>query len=310
MAEPLFAVASARDREASAAERMTRAMGYLWLSAAYAAAGAMGCGLGALAASAATWLGIVVGSVTSALVLFGFDWFHRSTRFVELMWSLGPLVIAVAVLRFAPSEGSSPVRRVLVLVVILLWSLRAAALWVRRFRGPREESSIHARLRERYGDRFAWVSLGALHVAPALVLALGAMSFLPIFSTGRSGLNILDIAASTVTLAGLVIGAVAEHQLRRFTRTSRIPTRVCDEGLFSVCRHPRYLGDMMFWWGIALFALAAEASALWAVLGPLALSLVLVFYAAPRRERRELERRPDYAHYRTRVPAFLPRVFR
>lgn len=288
----------------------TRPKGILWLSVAYVLAGAAASALGALASGAAPWLGVLVACVVSALVLFGFDAYHRTTRFVELLWSLGPVAIAVAIFRFAPHEGASGVRRALVLGVVLVWGLRIAVTWVMRFRGLGPESSLDGHLRSRYGANFWAVSLGALHVAPSIVLFLGNLSLLAIFSEGRSGLNIVDIAASGATLAGLVIEAVADLQLARFLRTNRIPTRVCEDGLWSLCRHPRLLGEMLFWWGIALFALSAHATGWWVVFGPLALSLVLVLYAAPRRDRRELERRPDYASYMKRVPAFLPKVLR
>lgn len=275
-----------------------------------AIAGLAGAAFGALAGRVSTSFGILVGAVVSVLVLYGFDLFHRTTRFVELMWSLGPLAIAVAVFRFAPSEGTPPVRRVLVLAVIGVWALRVTVNWVRRFRTLANESSVNARLRQRHADRFWLVSLGVLHLGPAIVLFFGSLSFIATFSRGSSGLNIIDIAASALTLAGLVIEGVADVQLGRFLRTTRVPTRVCDEGLYSILRHPRYLGEIMFWWGLALFALAAHATAWWTVVGPLSLSLLIVLYAAPRRDRRELERRPDYASYIRRVPAFLPRVLR
>lgn len=293
-----------------AGDATTRPKGILWLSVAYVLAGVAGSSLGALASGVAPWFAVLVGCVASVLVLFGFDAYHRTTRFVELMWSLGPIAVGIAIFRFAPHEGASGVRRALVLGVLLVWGLRVAAVWVVRFRGLEPESSLNANLRAKYGANFWAVSLGALHVAPAIVLFLGNLSFLAIFSEGRSGLNIVDIAAAGVTLAGLVIEFVADLQLARFVRTNRVPTRVCDEGLWSLCRHPRHLGEMMFWWGIALFALSAHATAWWTVFGPLALSLVLVLYAAPRRDRRELDRRPDYASYMKRVPAFLPKVLR
>lgn len=294
----------------SAGDPAARAKGFLWLCAATAIAGVAGATLGGLAGHVSTSFGILIGAVASVLVLYAFDLMHRTTRFVELMWCLGPLALAVAVFRFAPSEGTPPVRRVLVLGMMIVWAVRVTALWVRRLRSPSEESSVNARLRERYRERFWLVSLGVLHLGPAIVLFLGALSFIAIFSRGSSGLNIIDIAASGLTLAGLVIEGVADLQLGRFLRATRVPTRVCDEGLYSILRHPRYLGEMMFWWGLSLFALAAHATAWWSAVGPLALTLLVVLYAAPRRDRREVERRPDYAAYMRRVPAFLPSVLK
>lgn len=304
------------ERNAPGGDGTARAKGVLWLLVAYVLAGVVGAAVGALAWSVSSTLALFVGALAGALVLFGFDAFHRTIRFVELLFSVGTLTVAISVFRFAPHDGASAVRRVLVLGVVLVWAVRHIVVWVARFqarlRVPAASfdhpSSLESDLRVRYGATFWAVSLGALHLAPAVVLFLVDLSFLATFSAGRSGLNIVDIAASGVTLVGLVLAGVADAQLSRFLRTTRVPTRVCDEGLFSLCRHPRALGEMMFWWGMALFALSAHATAWWTILGPLAMSLVIVFYVAPRRDRRELARRPDYASYMRRVPSFLPKV--
>lgn len=110
-----------------------------------------------------------------------------------------------------------------------------------------------------------------------------------------------------VTLcAAIVIEAAADQQLRRFARDPAHRSQVADRGLWRHSRHPDYLGEIGFWWGMWLFGLAAAPAWWWTVAGPLAMVLLFTFVSVPMMDRRSLERRPAYAEHMRRVPALLP----
>ncbi|MEZ4374006.1 MAG: DUF1295 domain-containing protein [Polyangiaceae bacterium] len=84
------------------------------------------------------------------------------------------------------------------------------------------------------------------------------------------------------------------------------PGRVLERGLWSWSRHPNYFGEMMFWWGLALFGLAGNAAAWWAVSGALAITLMFRLASIPMMEKRMVERRPGYEQVRARVSMLVP----
>jgi steroid 5-alpha reductase family enzyme len=79
-----------------------------------------------------------------------------------------------------------------------------------------------------------------------------------------------------------------------------------DKGLWKYYRHPNYLGEVTFWWGLYLFALAAKPSYWWMVVGPIAITLLFVFVSIPMMDKRNLERRPGYAEHMKQVSAIIP----
>jgi steroid 5-alpha reductase family enzyme len=95
---------------------------------------------------------------------------------------------------------------------------------------------------------------------------------------------------------------VADLQLRRFAA----PGRIVDRGLWRWSRHPNYLGEVGFWWGLWLFGLAAAPGWWWTVVGPLVMVALFVFVSVPLMDDRSLARRPGYAEHMRRVPALLP----
>ena len=78
-------------------------------------------------------------------------------------------------------------------------------------------------------------------------------------------------------------------------------------GLWAWCRHPNYLGEMGFWWGLWLLGIAADAGVWWTVVGPISITLLFVGISIPMIDRRHVARRPGYAEHMRAVPSLLPR---
>ena len=122
----------------------------------------------------------------------------------------------------------------------------------------------------------------------------------------RTGFTIVDIAAMLVTGTAIAVEAIADLQLRRYLRSPHRPEDILATGLWSVCRHPNYLGEVLFWWGIFLFGVAADPHWAWSAIGALAITLLFVLVSVPWMDRRMLSRHPAWAAHMKRTPALLP----
>jgi steroid 5-alpha reductase family enzyme len=71
-------------------------------------------------------------------------------------------------------------------------------------------------------------------------------------------------------------------------------------------RHPNYLGEITFWWGLFLFGVAADTRFWWTIIGPLAMTILFVFISIPMIEKRHLKRRQDYPEIIRQIPMLLP----
>ena len=85
---------------------------------------------------------------------------------------------------------------------------------------------------------------------------------------------------------------------------------ILSSGVWSWSRHPNYLGEMGFWWGLWLFAMAASPSHWWTAIGPLTITLMFRTISLPMIEKRMLERRPRYAELIERSSMVIPRLRR
>ena len=76
-------------------------------------------------------------------------------------------------------------------------------------------------------------------------------------------------------------------------------------GLWKYSRHPNYLGEVSFWFGIYIFALASELASLWLLACPSVMLALFVFISCPMMDNRSLKKRPDYKEYMDKTPQLI-----
>lgn len=139
---------------------------------------------------------------------------------------------------------------------------------------------------------------------PTVMVYLGCLTLYPALTSPRP-LGPLDALAALVTLGAIAVEIVADEQLLAF-REARREGEILARGLWAFSRHPNYFGEVSFWWGLYLFALAADPAAWWSGAGALAITTLFLFASIPMLDRRSVERRPEYAEHMKRVSALVP----
>lgn len=247
-----------------------------------------------------------VADVAATLVIYAFSRMFRNASFYDAYWSVAPVVIALYWVLGAASENAILMRQIVVLTLVFLWAVRLTCNWARQWRGLGHEDWRYADLRQKRKGLFWLVELWGIEMMPTIFVFLGCLALYPALSTGTSSFGPLDWFAIVVTASAIIIEATADQQLRRFVRSERQPGQIMATGLWAYSRHPNYFGEIMFWWGLFMFALAADSSYWWTVIGPLAITVLFLFVSIPLIDKRSLERRPGYEEHMKRVSALIP----
>ena len=239
--------------------------------------------------------------LAATLVVFGFSVGHDNSSLYDPYWSVIPLPVAI----YWAAVGEPGLRQVLLLVLVALWGARLTANWAARWRGMRDEDFRYQEIRGRTGRLYWPASFVSIHLLPTIWVFLGLLPLYPAL-VRPSPMTALGFVALMVTAAAIAIETIADRQLRAFLRSRRDPEAVLDKGLWGYCRHPNYLGEVLFWWGLYLYGLAAEPAWAWSAVGPLSITLLFVFISVPWMDRRLLLRHPAWAQSMKSLPALLP----
>ena len=86
-------------------------------------------------------------------------------------------------------------------------------------------------------------------------------------------LSPIFMVGATMSLVGLVLETMADHQKHRFKK--KHPHQFMKSGLWQRVRHPNYAGEILFWLGVACSALSSPFGYM-GLVSPLWISFLLI----------------------------------
>jgi steroid 5-alpha reductase family enzyme len=221
---------------------------------------------------------------------------------VDYYWAPGFVVISAAHALFF---GFNPASWLL-FVMLLIWSLRLTSHLVDRHRRMISEDARYAAMRSGGGDTFWWKSLFTIFMLQGFLQWVIA-SPLHVVAEAQTGSPTAPLALFGIALfaVGFVVESIADWQLRQFRLTQSGPDKLMQTGLWASSRHPNYLGEMILWVGIGLFAFSISGS-FYAFVGPAILICAIWFVSIPLTEDHLAKSRLEFAAYAVRTPVLVP----
>ena len=286
--------------------RASKARAILACALVYALALAIALGVGYLLRGKHPVLIAGGADIAATIVVFIFSIIFNNSSIYDPYWSLAPVPIALY-WTFLPSSNAVIVRQIVVLLLLTIWAARLTYHCLDRWQGLKHEDWRYADMRRNTG-RFYWlISFFGFHLFPTIFVFLGCLSLYPALSVGTKLFGPLDILAIAVTIAAIWIEATADRELKTFIYRRKSAEENIKTGLWAYSRHPNYFGEVLFWWGLYLFALAADFAYWWVIIGPVCITLLFIFVSIPMMDRHLLKKKPAYAETIKRVSALIPR---
>ncbi len=229
---------------------------------------------------------------------------------VDIGWGLGFVIGAWATL--LTTEAPNLLAYILV-GFITVWGLRLSIrLFNRNIKKP--EDFRYAQWRKEWGKNVVITAFFRVFMIQGLinfVVGSAAYSIIKYNAFVVEGLQVVLVGLGLgVALIGLAFEVIGDEQLRR--HILKKTRSLLQTGLWSITRHPNYLGEILIWNGIYLagFSLLVSGSVplvyyLVLVLSPLVMSTVLIKISTPLLEK-NMEKYAGWAEYAQRVPMIFP----
>ena len=247
---------------------------------------------------------VAIADVVATIVIFLFSLTLRNSSMYDPYWSVIPIVIAYYWMIYFPEQGNST-RQWIVFGLVAYWGLRLTLNWARSWPGLHHEDWRYEDLSNKTGKAYWLVSFSGIHLFPTVLVFGGMVPVLYIMSSDAP-LNFIDYLAAFVTFGAVTIEWISDEQLKSFKRNNTVQGAFVKDGLWAYSRHPNYFGEVAFWVGLFLFAIACSTEYYWTGVGALAMILLFALYSVPAMDERSRENKEGYADYMDRVSAIIP----
>ncbi|MBQ7224711.1 MAG: DUF1295 domain-containing protein [Clostridia bacterium] len=274
-----------------------RALSFIIVALVYVVATAVGVAV-YLALPFDFWLSLLLADIVATAVTFAFSLIFSNASVYDPYWSVQPLVICVA---FALGKNLT-LMHILPLVAVGLWGVRLTANWAYTFGGLTHQDWRYTMLSQKTGKAYPIINFVGIHLVPTLVV-YGCV--LPVvFLLESSGeINALSVAAFIVSLIAVTLQLVSDIQMQAYRKNRTTPfIRV---GLWKYSRHPNYLGEILMWWGIALYALSVTPTMWWLIAGAVANTVLFLAVSIPMADGRQ-SKKEGFTQYKKQTRMLLP----
>ena len=269
----------------------------------------IGCAL-ALAGSQHGWtIGVMPGFAIAVAVAFVVQWvafipaaIAQTDRYFDATGSVTYISVTAMLLLLAPALDA---RSLILGALVIIWAVRLGSfLLARNLRSggdDRFDEIKRSKLRflSVWTVQGLWVSL----TAAAAWITIASANTVPLGWTTWLGL--------AIWVLGFGMEVIADLQKSQFKANGNNAGKFIQSGLWSVVRHPNYLGEILLWVGVFIIAAPALQGWQWvAILSPAFVVLLLTRVSGIPLLEAKAQRKwgddPEYLAYRARTPALIP----
>ena len=264
----------------------------------------------ALAGSQGNWLlGQWPAFAVAIAIAFAVQWvayipamLSRTDRYFDATGSATYFTVTLVLLLLAPNLE---LRQIVLGVMVMLWALRLGSfLFMRNLRSGGDD-----RFEEIKNNPLRFLSVWTIQGLWVSLTASAAWIAISSSHTSQAEWSIW--VGCAIWVLGFAIEIVADWQKSRFKRLPENAGNFIQSGLWSVVRHPNYLGEITLWIGVFVVALPALQGWQWvAVLSPVFVIFLLTKVSGiPLLEKKAARKwgdEPEYQRYVARTPRLIP----
>ncbi len=255
------------------------------------------------------WLDILLAHIVSTVVIFIFSSVYKCSSLYDPFWSVIPLPIFIFLILSTQTDETSLLRFMLIGVPITYYVIRLTWNWLKTWPGLEKEDFRYLNLYETFRN-FKWfINFFGIHLFPTLIVNLCLFPLYYAITINDQPVSFIDWFFCIFTILAVVLEHVSDEQMHTFKKDKSNISVTMNKGLWKYSRHPNYLGEILFWFGLFGFSLSQSLGNFWLIICPLSMLVMFIFASIPMMDNRSLEKRPDYEEYMKNTPALIPNFF-
>jgi len=229
----------------------------------------------------------------------------QTEKFFDLF---GSLTYLTAILYTLHVTGSTRLSDYIIVGCIAVWAIRLGSFLFLRIHKAGEDRRFRT-IKPNFTRFLMTWTLQGMWVSMCLLCVLTALSSI----TGVI-MNNLFFVGLVIYVLGLVIEIVADQQKTVFRREPKNKDKFITTGLWSLSRHPNYLGEILLWSGIAIMSVSSlQGLQYLTLISPLFVYILLVYISGIRLLENQAEKKwghlDSYKEYVKNTPSLFFKIF-
>jgi len=246
------------------------------------------------------------------LLIFFIQWISFIPAFIfqtEKFFDLfGSLTYLTAILYTLYVTGSNRLSDYIIVGCIAIWAIRLGSFLFLRIHKAGEDRRFRT-IKTNFTRFLMTWTLQGMWVSMCLLCVLTALS-----SYSGVVMNSIFFIGLTVFILGLAIEIIADNQKTVFRRNTENKDKFITTGLWSLSRHPNYLGEILLWTGIAVMSISSlQGLQYLTLISPIFVYILLVYISGIRMLEDQADKKwghlDSYKEYVKNTPSLFFKIF-
>ena len=245
---------------------------------------------------------LLIADVIATIYIWIIGIIYKTASIYDPYWSVQTVAIYISLMI---GYKTINLGNVLYLACLLFWAIRLTYNFIRGFNDISYIDWRYAQIKQKTGRAYQLVSLLGIHLVPTFVVFFASVpSFLYVIN-GES-FEALQIVGLLVMILATMLELISDNNMATFRKTRTDKDQIINVGLWKYSRHPNYLGEILFWYGVAIVFVVSNLSLWYVIIGAILNTLLFLFISIPLAENHLKSYKKGFDEYKKKTRMLLP----
>ena len=245
---------------------------------------------------------LLISDVVATIYIWVVGIFYKTASIYDPYWSVQTVVIFVCLMI---GYKTFNLGSILYLSGLLFWAVRLTYNFIYGFNDISYIDWRYAQIKEKTGKLYQLVSLLGIHLVPTFVVFFASVpSFLYIIN--GQDFSLLQLIGLAIMILGTLLELVSDKNMATFKNVRTSKDEIINVGLWKYSRHPNYLGEILFWYGVALVFILNNLNLWFVIIGAILNTMLFLFISIPLAENHLKSYKKGFDEYKKKTRMLLP----
>ena len=226
----------------------------------------------------------------------------KSASIYDPYWSIQTPVIYILLLIYFNNYN---IGNVIFFVLISFWAIRLTYNFIHGFNDISYIDWRYKMIKEKTGKLYQIVSLLGIHMVPTIIVYVASIPAFMYIIKGNQ-FSFLNIVGYIIIIIGVLLELIADINMIKFKKLRTRKDEIINIGLWKYSRHPNYLGEITFWYGVAFVFILSNLKMWYLIIGSILNTLLFIFISIPLAENHLKTYKVGYDEYKNKTNKLLP----